>query len=88
MVAEDQVEAALLEIGLADGQTFSLAGFLNGWGVPFGLLANCDAPDIPPHLRDHPLLSQPISVEAVLNVMRALSGGGERCAPATVPSAQ
>jgi DNA-binding response OmpR family regulator len=68
--------AALLDIGLGDGPSFSVAEFLAGRGVPFAFLTGYDATDIPLQLRDHPILNKPMSFDRLLNVVRAL------CSPA------
>ena len=80
LVAERRVDAALLDIGLADGPSFSLAESLAAQGIPFAFLTAYGSDDIPLHLRDRPIIGKPTNVDALLNVMKQLCrpDGGSR----------
>lgn len=72
LLAEEPVDAVLLDVGLADGPSFSLAESLAANGVPFAFLTGYDAGDIPFHLRHRPTVNKPMHIDGVLNVVRQL----------------
>lgn len=78
LVAEMPVDAVLLDIGLADGPSFSLAESLAADGVPFAFLTGCDVSDIPLHLRHHPIIDKPMHIDSVLSIVRALCRPAKR----------
>jgi CheY-like chemotaxis protein len=74
LVARSRLDAALLDINLADGPSFSVAESLAARGIPFAFLSGYDAGDIPLHLRDRPIVGKPIGFDRVLNVVIEICG--------------
>lgn len=72
MVAEQHVDAALLDVGLADGPSFSLAESLADRGIPFAFLTGYDIDDVPSHLRDHPVITKPMQLDNLVDVVQKL----------------
>jgi DNA-binding response OmpR family regulator len=74
LVAKRRVDAALLDVGLADGPSFSLAESLAARGIPFAFTTACGPDEIPLHLRDRPIIGKPMNIDSLLNVTRELCG--------------
>jgi len=77
LIAKRRVDAALLDVGLTDGPSFSLAQSLAARGIPFAFTTGCGPDEIPVHLRDRPIIGKPMDLESLLNVTREL------CRPAS-----
>ncbi|MGO6985099.1 response regulator [Rhizobium leguminosarum] len=61
-LAENAVDAALLDIRLGDEKSFPIAKVLFAADVPFVFLSGYVETDLPNDLRDAPLLSKPIQL--------------------------
>lgn len=66
-----EVDAALLDYRLHDGNSCQIAEELTSHDIPFAFLTGYDPEEIE-YSRKHPCLQKPISTEMLLKLMRAL----------------
>ena len=68
------IDAALLDVNLADGPVFPVADVLAGRGVPFVFLTGYDGSVLPERFRQRPLCQKPYSSRRLLEVLGAVLG--------------
>jgi DNA-binding response OmpR family regulator len=63
LAAEERLDAAVLNIGLVDGEAWSTADILVRRGVPFVFFTGYELERLPERFRGRPVLGKPFSVE-------------------------
>lgn len=77
LLAENAVDAALIDINLGYGADFTVARSLRDADVPFMFVTGYDAASIPDDLATVPRLEKPVAEEHVLERLAALSSQTE-----------
>lgn len=82
VLVEAGVDAAVLDVTLAGGDSFAVAAALKARGVPFAFASGHGAERIPPEFRDLPLIGKPFDFDGLEAVVRQLiaaapNGAGE-----------
>ena len=72
LLANEQVDAALLDINLGAGPSFSTARLLSREGIPFAFLTGYDAGVIPPEHAAVPRMLKPANETSVISMLKAL----------------
>ena len=72
-----QLDAAILDIHLEDGETYGLAGALRDQGVPVAFASGDGGPSAP-GFESHPVLHKPFDFAAVKSVLGKLLDGQPR----------
>src|SRR4051812_7785873 len=70
----ERPDAALLDVGLADGHSAPVATVLAAGGVPFALLTGADHSDLDTVLRAVPRLTKPFGSDSIERVVLQLLG--------------
>jgi DNA-binding response OmpR family regulator len=65
LAAEERLDAAVLDIGLLDGEAWSAADILVRRGVPFVFFTGYELERLPERFRGRPVLGKPSSVEGL-----------------------
>jgi DNA-binding NarL/FixJ family response regulator len=71
-----EIDAAVLDISLADGDVYPLARALDRHAIPFVLLTGVSDPQIGAEFCSAPMLLKPASPSAVLSAIKTLIAGG------------
>lgn len=74
LVADEPVDAAILDIELHRQRCFAVGEALQDRGVPFAFLTGFTAQTVPSHLRAHPVLLKPTDERALLAAIHQLVG--------------
>ena len=69
ITADGTLNAAVLDIGLLDGQAYAVADALHGRGVPFVFLTGYDAEGIPEAYRDTPRCEKPADMRVIARLV-------------------
>ncbi|GAB3350678.1 response regulator transcription factor [Lysobacter tyrosinilyticus] len=72
--SSSKIDAAILDICLADAPSFELARRLDTCGVPFLFASSMRRIDMPHDMRWQPLIGKPYSAEQLIIALRALCG--------------
>ncbi|WBO59426.1 response regulator [Acidocella sp. MX-AZ03] len=72
LVASSQLDAALLDIHLTDGTSYSLAASLVAQNLPFAFMSGDGAGYLPPEFCDRPTIGKPMSFDALLKMVEML----------------
>ncbi|WP_379922352.1 response regulator [Erythrobacter sp. R86502] len=70
-----RIDAALIDINLAQGTTFDFARELIAKGIPFAFLTGYDAAILPEDLAASVCISKPADLHRVINVVANLASG-------------
>lgn len=68
-------DAAILDVRLADGDSYAIAERLSAKRVPFAFASGQDASAIDARFKDAPLLAKPFDLEQVRKVLAAMVPG-------------
>ena len=69
-LAEKRCDFGFLDIKVADGDVYPLAGRLRERGVPFVFVSATDPAQLPPQLSDAPFLRKPVAPPRLLEIAR------------------
>jgi DNA-binding response OmpR family regulator len=72
LLKTERINVALIDININGDRTFQLADALANASIPFAFLSGYSRADLPPNLRDRPLLQKPVNANAVCRCVRAL----------------
>lgn len=65
-----QIDFALLDIDLGDGQSYEIARDLKERGIPFAFVSASRATDLPPDLAGTPFIAKPFFAIAITGAVR------------------
>lgn len=72
LAAKTHLDAALLDIHLADGPSFAIAESLAARNIPFAFLSGDGTDGLPPQFHGRPIIGKPMSLDNVLNMVKLL----------------
>lgn len=61
LIRTEEFSAALLDVNLGSGTSFSLADKLDAEGIPYAYITGYNNNDLPDHVKAHALLSKPVA---------------------------
>lgn len=77
-LAEEQLDAAVLDVNLENVMSFPIADRLQGRNVPYMFLTGYDGWALPPDYRDATCLAKPFATGAVVSMVEKLIASGPR----------
>ena len=81
LAAEERLDAAVVDVNMGDGFTFSVAAQLRQRSIPFFFSTGYGAAGIPAEFADVPVLPKPYSEAALGAALRELLGLSDGAAP-------
>jgi CheY-like chemotaxis protein len=75
LIDGERPDAAILDVRLSDGPSYTIAERLRTLGIPFAFASGQDAADIDARFRDAPMLSKPFDLENIRKVVIAMVPG-------------
>jgi DNA-binding response OmpR family regulator len=74
LIDQQPPRAALLDVSLGAGDSFSLADTLRDRGIPLAFLTGRAVDSLPPRFKGSPMLGKPFDFEAVQALVKGLLG--------------
>lgn len=71
LLAEREVDAALLDVNVGGEEVFAVAEALAGRGIPFAFSSGYGAAGLPPEWSDRPVVAKPFDEAGVLGALAA-----------------
>ena len=72
LIEEGKVDAAVLDVSLAEGKSYAAADLLASKGIPFAFATGHGAEGIDPRFKDIQIISKPFNFDGVQKMLAAL----------------
>lgn len=80
MLADEPIDAAVLDVNLGDVMSYPIADRLKGRGIPYMFLTGYDGWSLPDEFRDAARLAKPFPMHTVITMIEALVAAEQECA--------